>query len=386
MKKFFRFTMMNGSLRWIGKSCVLRSVRTLLFDASMLLLLAIGVMLNFGCFCSAGFVRNCLKFVTKNNFQFALTDRDFMRAKDFFFFFSTVPYNVMASETIPESDRLLKWRTFTDLRLAIPGDIICYRPKGNAAGGAAFTITDKSDLNRLLKAVKTSELWHDEGAVEWNTLVTRNIAKDPEVKAWSSKIKVQLTEIGIRNVPQLRSSLSKLNGRLEAKGYEPLSERTIQLMRECCDTECENTGHLVFVSGHAVRLDECTYRIRVVHSTQNGFKDKATGEITEGVQEYYRKFYLQPDGSWTRTKSPPPTVHESLQMDNDKDSQEDPMDDMEDDSQSDDMDDCSDDAPFLEEDNIVSDDSDANEDEKKTTDELATNVGFMEVIASRMCF
>ena len=100
----------------------------------------------------AGFVRSVLKHVTKDLFQPSLSDRSFMRAKDFYRFFETVPCTVIDHKDLPqETDKLMKWRIVPDLRMVIPGDIIVYRPKGNSAGGAAFTKNDRSDLKHLFK-------------------------------------------------------------------------------------------------------------------------------------------------------------------------------------------------------------------------------------------
>jgi hypothetical protein len=100
----------------------------------------------------AGFVRSVLKHVTKDLFQPSLSDRSFMRAKDFYRFFETIQYMVTDTQDLPEeTNKLLKWRIVPDLRMVIPGDIIVYRPKGNSAGGAAFTEYDRSDLKHLFK-------------------------------------------------------------------------------------------------------------------------------------------------------------------------------------------------------------------------------------------
>ena len=69
----------------------------------------------------AGFVRSVLKHVTKDPFVLALSDRSFMRAKDFYRFFDTVPYSVTDQELIQEDDNRMKWRLVRDLRLVIPG-------------------------------------------------------------------------------------------------------------------------------------------------------------------------------------------------------------------------------------------------------------------------
>lgn len=69
----------------------------------------------------AGFVRSVLQHVTKDRFVLALSDRAFMRAKDFYRFFETVPYNVTDKDVLREPDKRMQWRLVRDLRLVIPG-------------------------------------------------------------------------------------------------------------------------------------------------------------------------------------------------------------------------------------------------------------------------
>jgi hypothetical protein len=160
--------------------------------------------------------------VTEDPFLQSLSDRDFMRAKDSFQFFSQIPSTVRGDEEIPEEDRRMKWRKITDWRMIIPGDVICYRPRGNAAGGAAFTSTDRSDLTKLLKVVQMAQLWHGERS-NWENLVTRNCAKDPKVKTWVNQVKTKLNAIGIRTVKQLYKYLGSLHSKLKSLDYMTVS-------------------------------------------------------------------------------------------------------------------------------------------------------------------
>merc|ERR1712150_120614 len=96
-----------------------------------------------------------------------------------------------------------------------------------------------------------------------------------------------------------------INEKLKALDYMTLYQDTLNLMRECCETLAKNTGHIVFAAGPAVRMNDddnesisgICYRIRVVHSTKSGIKNKTTGKVIEGVQEHYRRFWLQKDGN-----------------------------------------------------------------------------------------
>lgn len=244
------------------------------------------------------------------------------------------------------------------------GDIIVYRPKGNAAGGAAFTTNDRSDLRHLLKAVKTAELWHQEEE-EWKNLVTRNVGRDPQVKPWIEATKAKLAKIGVTTVLQLRQQFDVINDKLAEAGESVFHQRTLQLMKECAETPALNTGHIVFASGPAELKGNNEYRIRVVHSTKYGVTDRK-GNMTEGVQEYFRRFRLEKDENgkdkWTRDMKKAPL--EEATTDDDNDSADDDLDDDDDE-----------------------DDTD-NEDASKEEgggDELAGAVN-VEVLAARMCF
>jgi hypothetical protein len=320
----------------------------------------------------AGFVRNILKYTTKNSFRLSLSDRDFMRAKDFFHFFETVPYSVLDEDEIPENELKMKWRCFRDLRMVIAGDIIVYRPKGNAAGGAAFTTDDRLDIKRMLRAVKTAELWHEEER-EWKHFVRRNLAKDAAVKEWADLTQKQLEMIGIQTVQQFRANADSVNDMLVGAGLPPLGESTLNLLKECSTTTALNTGHIVFASGPAVRVlggpDDSPlveYRIPVIHSTKFGKLDEE-GNPTEGIQEHFRRFtMIEHNGSvtWTRTMKQCPVV------DDDPDEDDDPFDDM---------------NPDEDDELAATTDSDSNTGESK--EELEGQIPVdVEVLAARMCF
>jgi hypothetical protein len=322
--------------------------------------------LNVDC---AGFVRNCLKHVTKNPFRLLLSDRDFMRAKDFYGFFSSLPHTVLDTNfdydynninnyhnvtnshlhlqqqqqqqqqqqhDIPPvtttttttngtlhpfdttdqrtTPNTMHWRRVPDLRMVIPGDVIVYRPKGNAAGGAAFTEYDRKDLSKLCKAVKAAQLYRivkQEWDMNHLLVEPKNVMKDPSVQPWAIAVENKLNSIGIKTVKHLLIALmglkkfkptngqsqqehmgEVLNLHLKKAGFITLKYDTIQLMYECATTTALNTGHIVFAAGIAVDMGSNNeYRIRVVHSTKFGKKD-INGVVTTGVQEHYRRFKL----------------------------------------------------------------------------------------------
>jgi hypothetical protein len=324
----------------------------------------------------AGFVRNSLKHVTKNPFVMALSDRDFMRAKDFYDFFSTIPFSVMDSRNeFPDGARLMKWRIVHDLRMVIPGDVIVYRPKGNAAGGAAFTTNDRKDLVHLLKAVKTAQVWQELRSS--GALVTRNVAKDPSVRPWVTAVQTKLHAIDLYTVKDVYENLTTLNDKLQAKGFSPLNSITLRFMKECCENTASNTGHIVFASGPAIHKGDSVYRIRVVHSTKYGKKDE-DGHVTTGVQEHYRRFTLTEDANggkphWSRDMRK--TANPLLQQDDDED---------EDDNPNDDMEDSEDDDSMLQ---GVQEEAELDGvcNEVLVDDELAGQ-SQVDVIAARMCF
>lgn len=187
----------------------------------------------------AGFVRNSLKHVTKNPFVMSLSDRDFMRAKDFCEFFASIPFTVLDPVEIPDRAHLMKWRLVEDLRMVIPGDIIAYRPRGNAAGGAVFSSSDRKDLTRMLRAVKTAQVWTQ--LRKSGSLITFNVAKDAQARAWVAKNKEKLKGIGITSIKQFHENMGTINANLKAKGHVPYKSDTLTLMKECCETTASNT-------------------------------------------------------------------------------------------------------------------------------------------------
>jgi hypothetical protein len=329
----------------------------------------------------AGFVRNCLKHVTKNPFVMALSDRDFMRAKDFYQFFETIPFTVMDQQRFNREAHLMQWRIVPDLRMVIPGDVIVYRPRGYAAGGAAFTTNDRKDLKHLLHAVKTSQLfWKLRSS---GSLVTRNVAKDPKVKVWVTKLLDKFHAIGITTVRDVYKNLDTINAKLELHGHSKLQHDTLRLLEECCKTTAQNTGHIVFAAGRASHKGNNEYRIRVVHSTKHGKLDE-NGQVTTGVQEYFRRFRLMEDGTWTRGPSKHivenPILRASISSDvtgnvisDEEDEDDNPNDDMEEDEE------MADSTP---------EETEENSEEmprQSSGDELAGQ-RFVDVIAARMCF
>jgi hypothetical protein len=303
----------------------------------------------------AGLIRCCLEHVLWNNgsnnnnvkesrqFAVALSDRDFMRAKDFFFFYDTLPYSITDQQhtmdlPAPRTSALAaasEWRRVPDLRMVLAGDIICYRPKGNAAGGSAFTYLERNDLDRCLRAVQTAYLWNaetgrrsdhviDANGRQWRNHITQNVASDPRVAAWVEATKVNLSLIGIGSVLVLYWKLDTINEQFQRRHLTPLlDDAIVDLLRECCESTSGNTGHIVFAAGPAVNMGPChhssinsgretgsasdaEYRIRVVHSTRRG--KTVRGTTVQGVQEYYRRFQLvqnqQGEEVWTRAMAP----------------------------------------------------------------------------------
>lgn len=354
----------------------------------------------------AGFVRNCVKHTTKDPMVKCLSDRDFMRAKDFFAFFRALKATVMdvpdavagngggaGVDEVTSTTQLRQWRRVDDLRMCIPGDVICYRPRGNAAGGAAFTTNDRKDLVHLLRAIKTAQLWRDAAdeaaAAGMDMPLARNYAKDPSVKIWVADTKQILNSIGIRTVKDLYENLGTVNERLAANELPCLTDALLPLARECAETLCENTGHIVFCAGPAVHKGNGQYRIRVVHSTKYGRKDE-NGVVTQGVQEYFRRFTLVEDGPsgpyWTRdmshtqpkTRDPEEpestasaaatsTTTSTTVSDDEGDDGDNPNDDMEEDPDEDEVGD------------------DPAEEDASPIDDVSGEA-LVEVIAARMCF
>jgi hypothetical protein len=209
------------------------------------------------------------------------------------------------------------------------------------------------------------------------------LAKDTTVKQWVAAVKEKLLLIGITTVRELYKNLDSVNVKLEEYGHSAFKQETLKLMKECCETTAKNTGHIVFASGRAIHKGNNEYRIRVVHSTKHGKLDE-NGQVTTGVQEYFRRFTRKEDGTWTRptTKGENPLLQSvssivGAVVTDDEDEDDNPNDDMEEDEDTDMVaNECEQTAGEVA--------GESEEEVEAGGDELAGQI--VEVIAARMCF
>jgi hypothetical protein len=192
-------------------------------------------------------------------------------------------------------------------------------------------------------------------------------------------VKGKMNSIGIKTVKDVYRNLDTINEKFESRGYPVLKKETLKLLKECCETTAQNTGHIVFAAGRAIYQGKNEYRIRVVHSTKHGKLDE-NGQVTTGVQEYYRRFTLTEDGTWTRGKGMTPAKNPIVETPrppvqgtvvSDTDDEDDPQDDMEEDE---DVNMNDGEAPIVDE-----------PEQEQVGDELA-GLSHVDVIAARMCF
>jgi hypothetical protein len=287
-----------------------------------------------------GFVRNVLCSVLQcEEFVYTRSDRDYMRAKDFYTWISSLP---MLTTKMLEGLNQKKskndenkndydannhhsslsttsfWRRVHDLRYVLPGDILAYRRAGNAVGGAAFTTADSYDLKTLLRAVRMAQLYKKK-MKENDTLsnsvfpCTKNFARDTSLDGWiNSFIEILENHFGITNVTHLNER--SMDGRLpnQTPFWTDLRKHlddsfdtdTIELLQEAVSATEVNTGHVVFVAGSAklIRTTDIgeEYRIPIFHSTERGRKNNQGG----GVERNFRRVIrIHDTNQWIRPKS-----------------------------------------------------------------------------------
>ena len=210
------------------------------------------------------------------------------------------------------------------------------------------------------------------------------MAKDATVWQWAAVVKEKLLLVGITTVRELYKNLDTVNEKLEAFGHPIFHQDTLRLMKECCETTAQNTGHIVFASGRAVDMSNNEYRIRVVHSTKYGKLDE-NGQVTTGVQEYFRRFTLKEDGTWTRAmkKAKNPLLQSYGKMDGavvtDDEDDDNPNDDMEEDEDTD-M------ATSSKSEQLAGEGAVEVEEEVDAPGDELAGQGKVDVIAARMCF
>jgi hypothetical protein len=261
----------------------------------------------------SGFVRHVYEFVTQKPMKKSLSDRNYMRAKDFYSFFMSLPYSV-TDRIVDKSKPHVNWRRVDDLRLVLPGDIIVYCVQGKAAGGVEFVV--KKQVRDILWSVKTAQAYHREMQQQSSNdhrLVTRNLA-EKEVRAWAEHMTQVLRSHGIQTHAQLQAAILPNNTlHLDQQQqqqqqqqqhqqqeilYNLFDSETIDLIRLALQSKQGNTGHIVFVAGKAEPVASTgEWRIPVYHSTGIGNKP--------GVQDGFKRFvYDSMEQRWTRQMHP----------------------------------------------------------------------------------
>jgi hypothetical protein len=69
-----------------------------------------------------------------------------------------------------------------------------------------------------------AEIWKEEEAALGAKLVTRNCAKDPQVKPWVQDRRKNLQQVGIPTIKELQSMLSNVNDLLQENGEAPFAQ------------------------------------------------------------------------------------------------------------------------------------------------------------------
>jgi len=243
----------------------------------------------------AGFVRNVLETtMNKRPFAPALSDRSFMRAKDFCTFFEHLPSIDIEKENNLKVDSNSSklpssgcWRRVDDLRTIQPGDIISYRHGGRAAAGAAFV--EMTSLHKLFKALKVKFLYDDEVNIKNGGMVDRNVSLDASVEAWTESMIHGLAEsYGITSLEMLKE---RFEDDKDVQKFMLDNNIDSSLLKEALQSKCKDTGHVMFAAGPPEQVDSNKWRIPVCESTTTSGKHP-------GVQQGFRTFTLAKNGRW----------------------------------------------------------------------------------------
>ena len=253
----------------------------------------------------SGFVRHLLQTVMGTEFIGRLSDRRFMRAKDFKRFFKELSRSV--TEGVDSNET---WRRVDDFQMILAGDIIAWGPEGGASAGGAFVKTE--DLCTLLKHVWLAKQECEDSAtvlhiaeLKHHTMPNTSGAQALTAEEWVEPVLRKLAALTtpIASVQELRQRIDSLND--EIVSTEPSIGRrffahTIDLMREACDSSFENTGHIVIATGAAEykpspQHPSGDWRVPVVHSSGGVHGVRSMGQ--------YKRFGCQ-DGQWHWRGSP----------------------------------------------------------------------------------
>ena len=232
----------------------------------------------------AGFVRNILETILEAPFMETLSDRPFMRAKDFFTFFDYLP-----STTSDLKVGTATWRRVDDLRQILPGDILCYRVQGRAAGKSVFTTKKDQKAKEIFTSLKTAQYYEE--VDENEGLVTRNLAQDAYVKQWVSEVCSILESLNITDYDSIMDNLEMVKEILAKRGE---SDDTLELLEEVMESQHKNTGHIMICAGPSEpnRSNPNEWRVPVYHSTKS--------KIKPGVQRGYKRIVSSDYKNWYR--------------------------------------------------------------------------------------
>jgi len=232
----------------------------------------------------AGFIRNVYETITDSVLADKhLSNRRFMRADDFYEFFSKQP-SVKSSANIAT-----QWRSVDNICDVLPGDIISY---------SFGCFVEKHNLRDLLQDVKLQmdlEDAHD------GTLRHFLEEDDNSIDDWVDKVEQKLNAVGVDSKEALLEKLTNntLNGDLRNAGLRFLGSHTLEELKEACEASHSNTGHIVIVRGPPKKKEDDKWTVPILQSTSLS--------KPPGVGQNWKIFCEDPEsGTWIHANSKAP--------------------------------------------------------------------------------
>jgi len=256
-------------------------------------------------------VNNVLWEVLGTAFMADLSDKRYMRAKDYVNFFKSLP----PVGTSPYSKQII-WRRVEDIREVLPGDIIAYR-----WGKEKFTHTQIfATLSTVLVNIYTTKLkeMRSSAVYRGGADFIRHLSEDGEtapeydVLGWARNAKAILKDkfgvtcmrgCGANSLCYKDVSSGMLTG-APNRNFAEISQaidpryNLVDHLKEVCESEgARHTGHIVIARGRVREVrnlqggrnaDPFIWRVPIVHSTGSREGVAMDGE--------YKRFEVRSDG------------------------------------------------------------------------------------------
>ena len=214
----------------------------------------------------AGFIRRIIATLFGREALASITsafssDRDVLRAKDFYNMFSASS-DARDAASEPSGPR---WHRVRDLRNVKPGDILCYRKRGSALGGSSFVHRSAHNSTKrfryYLEQIAIKVLLASRQCPANQNVDERAFAQDE--KSLARSYSEAFAAKGVRTCKTF------MNAKFKDKELGVASSKEVLFMlKEACETSKRNTGHIVVAASYPILRGDWSLHVKTFESTK----------------------------------------------------------------------------------------------------------------------